>query len=122
MFSIWTRAGPECRFEVRMTNAYGQDTLWFTDGVASRVSLAEMSDGAPIRVSMAETPDDGAAIRVLLAETPNGMGYKLTYADPNMSGYGRRSRQTVLCMTMSPEEYEKSTATKQFGYEFGAIA
>jgi hypothetical protein len=95
-------------------NDYGQDTPWFTDGAAFRASLA------PISVSMAEIPD-GAAIRVLLAEIPGGMGYKLPYADPNMSGYGQRSRRTVLCMTMSPEQYEESAATKQFGYEFEAI-
>jgi hypothetical protein len=103
-----------------MTNAYGQDTPWFTDGAAFRASLAEISDGAPISVSTAEIPD-GAVIRVLLAEIPDGMGYKLTYADPNMFGYGQRSRRTVLCMTMSPEQYEESAATKQFGYEFEAI-
>jgi hypothetical protein len=43
----------------------GQDTLWFTDGAAFRVSLTETSDGAPIRVSMAK----------------HSTGYKLTYAD-----------------------------------------
>jgi hypothetical protein len=65
--------------------------------------LAEISDGAPIRVSIAETPD-GAAIRVLLDEIHDGMGYKLTTLI-QMSGYGQRSRRTVLCMTMSPEQY-----------------
>jgi hypothetical protein len=47
---------------------------------------------------MAETPD-GAAIRVSLAKIPNGMGYN-SLALIQMSGYGRRSRRTVLSKTL----------------------
>jgi hypothetical protein len=75
------------------TNACGQDTLRFTDGAALRVSLAKTSDGAPIRVSMAEAPDR--------------MGYKLSYADPDVW-----LRPTIKANsfehTLPTEQYEES--------------